>query len=244
MLPAEYRTMHEVELSHWWFRGRRRVLLDLLQHARAPDRQPLRVLDYGCGTGGNTLAYAALAEVVGVEVDRFAVRLAYQRGGAHYCCGDGMHLPFCAGAFDVVIASDVLEHIENDVAATLEIARVLKPGGTAIVTVPAHQWLFSQHDVAIHHFRRYSKTRLRDLLHHSDLRIRRLSYWNMTIFPAVCLMRLIQKRRTGHPPRSDTQPTFWIVNEALSALLGAEAAMMRAVSLPWGLSLVMVADRV
>jgi len=243
MLPAEYRTMHEVELSHWWFRGRRRVLLDLLRQAMASEGDLLRVLDYGCGTGGNTQAYGALATVIGVEVDHAAIKLAQQRGGALYCCANGTQLPFGSGSFDLVVASDVLEHVENDIAAASEIARVLKPGGVAIVTVPAHQWLFSEHDVALLHFRRYSKVALRNLLQRSGFTIRRLSYWNMLLFPAIALHRLIKKPRALHPVHSDTRPASWMVNEALSLLLTAEAAIVRRMPLPWGVSLLTVAER-
>lgn len=236
--------MHALELRHWWFRGRRRVLIDLLRTASAPGGGLLRILDYGCGTGGNTSAYASLGPVVGIEPDAPAVRLAQARGGAQYCRSSGTQLPFRPGVFDAVVASDVLEHIEDDFAAVSEIARVLRPGGAAIVSVPAHQWLFSEHDTALHHFRRYSKTALRDLLERTGLRIRRLSYWNATLFPAICLHRLLVKPRRGHEPRSDTSSSPWLINEVLVALLAVEAAILRHAPLPWGVSLVAVAERV
>ena len=244
MRAGEYETMHALELRHWWFRGRRRVLVDLLREVAGPRVSSLRILDYGCGTGGNTSGYASLGAVVGVEPDAAAVRLARERGGAQYCRSDGTQLPFRQGAFDAVVASDVLEHIEDDFAAVYEIARVLRPGGAAIISVPAHQWLFSQHDAALHHFRRYSKAGLRELLERGGLRVRRLSYWNAALFPAICLHRLLVKPRRGPEPRSDTSLSPWPINEALAALLAAEAVVLRHAPLPWGLSLVGVAERV
>jgi SAM-dependent methyltransferase len=239
----EYEIMHAHELSHWWFRGRRRVLVDLLRGVAGLRAGSLRILDYGCGTGGNTSEYASLGAVVGIEPDAAAVRLARARGGAQYCRTNGTQLPFRQGAFDAVVASDVLEHIEDDRAAASEIARVLRPGGAAIISVPAHQWLFSEHDAALHHFRRYSKASLRDVLERGGLRIRRLSYWDATLFPAICLHRILGKRRRLHPPRSDTSSAPWLLNEALVGLLAVEAALLRHAPLPWGSSLLGVAER-
>ena len=236
--------MHAQELRHWWFRGRRRVLVDMLRQEQCSSGGSARILDYGCGTGGNTPAYAAFGAVVGIEPDPGAVRLAHTRGQAQYCRSNGTNLPFRQAAFDAVLASDVLEHIEDDVEALSEIARVLKPGGVAIVSVPAHQWLFSRHDVALHHFRRYSRTRLRQLLENGGFRIRRLSYWNTTLFPAICMHRLADKSRPMRGPQSDTASSPWLINEALAALLAAEAAILRHASLPWGVSLIAVGERI
>jgi len=241
---GEYETMHALELRHWWFRGRRRVLGTLLRTVAGPRSGTLRILDYGCGTGGNTRSYTSFGGVIGIEPNAAAVRLAAARGEGHFCRASGTWLPFGPGTFDAVVASDVLEHIEDDLTAVSEIARVLRPGAAAIISVPAHQWLFSEHDAALHHFRRYSKAGLRDLLERGGLRVRRLSYWNAALFPAICLHRLLLKPRRGKEPRSDTSSSPWLINEALAALLAAEAAVLRHAPLPWGVSLVGVAERV
>ncbi len=244
MEPSEYESMHAEELRHWWFRGRRRVLVDMLRPALRSQGISPRILDYGCGTGGNTSAYASFGGVVGIEPDPAAIRLAYRRGQAHYCRSNGTDLPFRRASFDAVLASDVLEHIEHDVEAVSEIARVLKPGGVAVVSVPAHQWLFSRHDVALHHFRRYSKAGLRELLENGGLRIRRLSYWNATLFPAISLHRMLEKSRPVRRPHSDTTTSPpWLINEPLAGLLTAEARILRHVTLPWGVSLIAVGER-
>ena len=237
--------MHAEELRHWWFRGRRRVLVDMLRQAlRSPGGIP-RILDYGCGSGGNTSAYAPFGAVVGIEPDAAAIRLAHIRGQAQYCRGSGTTLPFRHASFDVVLASDVLEHIEHDLEAVSEITRVLRPGGVAIISVPAHQWLFSRHDLALHHFRRYSKAGLRGLLENGGLRIRRLSYWNAALFPAIILYRLVEKSRPASGPRSDTTTSSPpLINEALAGLLAAEAGILRHAALPWGVSLIAVGERI
>ena len=242
MLPAEYQAMHLVERTHWWFRGRRRLLVSFLARVGGARAGALRILDYGCGTGGNTTSYGQFGSVTGVEPDPHAVRLAQARGGGSYCRADGVRLPFRNGTFDVVIASDVLEHIEDDSGAMAEMARVLRPGGSMIICVPAHQWLFSYHDAALQHFRRYSKATLGSLLGRERLRIRRLSYWNTTLFPLLSLYRLLQQQRPRPLPRSDTRLPPGLINQALAVLLSAEAALVRHVRLPWGLSLVVVAE--
>ena len=243
MLPHEYEIMHALELRHWWFRGRRRLLVNLLRGVASAGSGPLSILDYGCGTGGNTSTYGSFGNVVGIEPDSAAVQLAHKRGGAKYCRTTGTDLPFRDGSFDIVMASDVLEHIEQDGEAVSEIARVLRPGGSAIISVPAHGWLFSQHDTALQHFRRYSRGAVRDLLEGNRLMVRRLSYWNTTLFPVVCMQRLIgQRRRTGQP-QSDTVLPPRLLNEALAGLLAVESALASRITLPWGVSLVAVAER-
>jgi SAM-dependent methyltransferase len=244
MLPHEYEAMHALETRHWWFRGRRRVLLDSLRAvARTRAAATPRILDYGCGTGGNTSAYAPLGEVVGIEPDRGAVALAGARGGARFCRASGTQLPFRPAVFDAVVASDVLEHIEDDRAAVAEVVRVLKRGGSFIFSVPAHPWLFSEHDAALLHFRRYTRPALRCLLEGGGLEIRRLSYWNAALFPMVCLHRLVGRKRSEGQARSDTRATPWLVNESLARLLAVEATILRHASLPWGVSLVGIAQR-
>src|ERR1044071_5323773 len=113
--------MQLVELSHWWFRGRRSLLRKLVGEIARRRAASLRILDYGCGTGGNTQTYESFGSVVGIEPDAFAVRAAQARGGAAYCRANGTQLPFRPAAFDVAVASDVLEHIEDDATAVSEL---------------------------------------------------------------------------------------------------------------------------
>jgi SAM-dependent methyltransferase len=235
--------MHSLELRHWWFRGRRQLLVNLLRGVAAAGSGPLRILDYGCGTGGNTSAYGSFGSVIGIEPDAAAVRLAHKRGGARYCRTSGTDLPFRDGSFDVVLASDVLEHIEHDGKAVSEISRVVRPGGSVIVSVPAHGWLFSQHDTALQHFRRYSKRAVRELLECNRLVVSRLSYWNTALFPVVCIQRLLASRRRTDRPQSDTVMPPALLNEALTGILAVESALASRIALPWGLSLVAVAER-
>jgi SAM-dependent methyltransferase len=234
--------MHEQEMRHWWFRGRRQVIVDLLmRHLSGASRA--RLLDLGCGTGGNIEALADLGDVIGIELDPSAVALARTRRGAMYCRASGTALPFAAGSFDAVVASDVLEHIAEDRSAVAEISRVLRPGGVLAFTVPAHPWLFAPHDAALLHHRRYTRRSLRRVIQEGGLTIRWLSYWNSTLFPVVCAHRMIGKLRGDTGVQSDIRPTPALLNEALAGVLHVEARVLRYSRLPWGVSLVGVASR-
>jgi SAM-dependent methyltransferase len=242
VLQQEYEVMHAQEMTHWWFRGRRRVLVDLVGRASAGRPRP-RILDFGCGTGGNSDAFARLGEVVGVEPNAGALALAHARGAARFCQGSGTSLPFAPGAFDVVVASDVLEHIKDDAAAVREIARVLRPGGALVFSVPAHPWLFGPHDAAMWHYRRYTRAAVRKVMADGGMRIEWLSYWNATLFPAVCAYRLLAPAARKSEAQSDVDATPAAVNAPLTAVLAAEAAFLRLARLPWGLSLIGIVRR-
>lgn len=243
MHEDEYQIMYAQELQHWWFRGRRRVLVDLVRRDAAGRAGSLHILDFGCGTGGNLQSYAPFGSVFGVEPDRRAIRFAASRGRTILCRASGTGLPFASSSFDLVIASDVLEHIEDDAKAVSEIARVLRPGGAFVFSVPAHPWLFGPHDRALFHQRRYVEKDLCRLLDSKGLHIGRPSYWNSVLFPVVAGVRLLRRAETSRSTRSEVQVPPKLVNELLAGLLAVEAALLRRVRLPWGLSLVGVAHR-
>jgi SAM-dependent methyltransferase len=243
MQPNEYELMYSQELQHWWFRGRRRVLVDFLLEYATGHKGPLRILDFGCGTGGNLGEYSRFGSVYGLEPDSSAIRLAARRGGAILCRGSGIDLPFQSHAFDVVVASDVLEHIDDDRRAAQEISRVLRPAGALIFSVPAHPWLLGPHDEALMHRRRYGQSDLRNTIENAGLEVVRLSYWNSTMFPFFCVQRLLERLRPRERVHSNAGAVPGFANELLTGILMLEAALLRHTGLPWGLSLVGMARR-
>jgi SAM-dependent methyltransferase len=248
MQEAEYEVMHDQELVHWWFSGRRVLLERLLQRHLPAVRSPA-ILDFGCGTGGNALAYAAFGPVVGIEPDRNALRFAKSRSAAArayritYCRAVGTALPLRSGTFDVVVASDVLEHIADHEAAAREIARVLKPGGVLVFSVPAHPWLWSSHDEALWHQRRYRRADLLRLLASAGLEVHWLSYWNAVLFPAIALRRVLAPAPRGPVRLSDATLPPAFINRALTRMLRLEARLLDWIRFPFGVSLVGVAGR-
>lgn len=250
MRDTEYATMHDQEMVHWWFRGRRVLLRELIaRHLRFPDGLPRRLLDLGCGTGGNSSAYTEFGSIVGVEPDSSALRFAQARldgrSGVNpvYCRAVGTSLPLASGSFDAVIASDVLEHIADDRTAVAEVARVLRPGGVFIFSVPARPWLWSAHDEALWHKRRYRRAELLSLIGGGGLEMRWLTYWNAALFPVVAMYRTLRRWMHTGDPTSDVTLPGPTLNRILFGILAAEAAALRYVRFPVGVSLVGVAIR-
>ncbi len=186
--------MAAVEDAHWWFQGRLRILMDVL---RAQVPQPGRILDVGAGTGLVARAMAELGEVEALEMMPEA--LAHlERTGVAVRRG-GLPAPELPDAhYGLVTAFDVLEHIEDDHGAMVDVARLLAPGGAFVATVPAHPVLFGPHDRAHHHQRRYTRARLVDVIAGAGLEIAFLSPYLTVLFPLFLVDRVLQRIRPGN----------------------------------------------
>ena len=234
------RTMLEVDEHHWWYRGRRSIVSAELLTLSLPDRA--RVLDAGCGSGRMLEELVAYGEVSGVELDPDAAAAAAQRGICEVEVGRLEELPFEDDSFDLVTCLDVLEHVPDDRQALAEMRRVTKPGGWLLLTVPAYPALWSLHDVANHHFRRYRRRSLRLAVVESGWEVDRLTSFNTVLLPAAAIVRMLQ--RNGHPDSSYTPELelgpAWL-NALLELPLRVEARWLRAGrKLPAGLSLLAV----
>ena len=149
--------MMAVDEHHWWYRGRRRIIRAELDRLPLPRRA--QVLDAGCGSGRTLQELGRLREVSGIELDPDAAEMARARGLGEVMVGRLEELPWADASFDLITCLDVIEHTPDDRAALAELLRVCRPGGWLLVTVPAYQALWSLHDEANHHFRRYSRAR-------------------------------------------------------------------------------------
>ena len=242
----EYERMFEHESHHWWFVGTRRVILDVLRR-RAPagaDGAPPRICDIGCGTGGTTARLSTLGAALGLDASAEALRLARRRPGGAFAQGDAARLPLATGAFDVATLLDIVEHTDDDAAVVAEAARVLRPGGLLLLTVPAFPFLWSQHDEALHHRRRYRSREIRKLLEDQGLQIDILTYYNSALFPAVAAIRLLSRLGrggAGAPPKSDLSLPPAPLNGLLASLLGSERHLVGRIPLPAGVSLLATA---
>ena len=157
MEQQAYREQFETEDAHWWFEGRRAVIWALLDRAGlAASAGGLRILDAGCGTGRNLIEFGPLGDARGIDSSPEAIEFCRRRGVLGATEGRLESLPFDDGSFDLILATDVLEHIEDDQSVMRELRRVAAPGACLLATVPAYRWLWSQHDDAHHHFRRYT----------------------------------------------------------------------------------------
>ena len=227
-----YRSMFELENRHWWFRGRRAVIHALL--TRVQPSGPLSVLDAGCGTGRNLEEYARLGEATGIDPSPEAVAFCHERGLSQVIEGSLENLPFSAALFDVVCATDVLEHVDDDLGALTELSRVTRRGGFLLATVPAYQWLWSQSDVALHHRRRYTRPNLLNRIRKTGWEPEVATYFNSILLPPIALIRRLGRHRSG---RAELAQTPSSLNGPLSAPMRLEAQVIRAgIRLPFGVS--------
>lgn len=239
---AEYKKMDVLEKSHWWFRAKRDFFSIILKKyiGNAGNAKGFRVLDVGCGTGG-VMEFLRENEFIVEGVDMSDDALAYCRAkGLSVQKGTAEELPYADALFDIIIASDVIEHVEHDSHALAEMNRVLKPGGYCLITVPAHQFLFSYHDVALHHFRRYSRARLRRAME-PFFELKEVSWIHAGILLPAMFIRLLWRGRKApsgpRPMESDVRQPFFLVNVALRGVYVLERLWFRVFRLPWGLSL-------
>jgi SAM-dependent methyltransferase len=240
-----YRAYFELEGRHWWFEGRRRLFLRLLEERIPPASRPVRVLDFGCGTGAFLDDLDRFGTVSAVDADPEAVSFCHARGRAEVrLAPPGAPLPFADDAFDLVTSLDVIEHIDDDVAALAELRRVLRPGGLLLVAVPAFAFLWGKQDEVSHHRRRYTARTLRRALARAGFGVERTSYFNTVLFAPIAAVRL--GRRLLRAPggrQSDFELGPARLNGVLGAIFGAEASLVSRWDLPFGVSLLALAKR-
>ena len=235
-----YDRMAAHDSTHWWYRARRDILADFLtREGNLP--KDARILEIGCGTGHNLPMLAQFGTVEAIEIDPAAREIASQRlgkpvGAAPLPALTGVE----RGAYDLVAVLDVVEHIEDDVAALKAMAECLKPGGKILITVPAHQWLWSAHDTVNHHHRRYSKASLAKAIGAAGLTSRKLGYFNSLLFPLAAASR-IAGRLTGKDDSDDSPPPK-LVNTVFETVFRFERHLVGRVPLSPGVSIVTLAS--
>ena len=236
MMEHTYPILYEVEQSHWWYIGRRRIIAGFVEDIcrKVTDRRP-RILDVGCGTGANLLLLSKYGQAEGVDVSEDALAFCRARGLDDVKLGAGEELPYEDGTFDLVTAFDVVEHMDDDLAGLTEMRRVLRPGGRVLLFVPTFMFLWGLQDEVSNHRRRYRLPELRRVLEQAGFEIERSTYANITFFLPILLVRQFM-RLTGI--RTDTENTINVpaFNGVFGAILGAESTILRYTNLPFGVS--------
>ena len=242
MQPRAYEVLAAIERDHWWYRGRRVLLRRLLR--RFPPPSGARLLDVGCGTGGNLELLAESGDVVGVDPSAVAGEFCRAAWAGRFARGRVPELPVADESCDVVAALDVLEHVHNDLEALDDIHRVLRPGGRILLHVPAYSFLFGHEDWFSAHERRYRRSEIRRLLLAAGFEIEHLGYSTTLLFPGVVVAKLLKRWliRDRVEPDVGTVPPA-LLNDLLTALVEGEAEICAAHELPFGASIVAVARR-
>ena len=236
---------HRVESDHWWFAGRRDLLSNLLRDAGAG--RSSRILDVGCSGGATIrrLRREGYADVVGIDLSPEAIARCRRAGLQDVHEMDAQRPEFPDQSFDVILASDILEHVPDEAAAVRAWFRLLRPDGLLVALVPAFMALWSPHDEANQHRKRYRLGELRRCLEECGFETKRASYWNFLLFLPAALIRALQRLV---PPLGRSHPDLRVpaafVNALLAAVLFGENRLLRAgISWPWGLSALVVARR-
>lgn len=240
MRKSEYARMEEHERTYWWHLGRLRVIETHIK-AQAKGKDDLKIMNIGCGTGGTIGMLERFGVVDNVDESDDAISFMKQHGYTRLTKVDGISLPFDDNSYDLVGAFDVLEHIEDDEGALKEWRRILTKGGVVVLTVPAYQWLWSQHDVALHHKRRYTTRRIAAVARRAGLIVDKKSYAIVFSLPLVVGFRFVNKI-LGREVDSETSyvnvPTW--VNRFFTNLLYIEAYIHRFLPFPFGTSVVAI----
>jgi SAM-dependent methyltransferase len=241
--PDLFEPLAEVEPRSFWFRARNRLILSALSR-HFPDAGSF--LEVGCGAG---VVLAAIREerpelrVVGSDLYPQALEIARRRvDGAELLERDARDLGF-DGEFDVVGAFDVIEHVDEDEQVLSELFRAARPGGGAILLVPQHRWLWSEHDRIAEHRRRYAKRELVERVRSAGFEIAETTSFVTTLLPAMIVSRLLDRvRRRAYDPVACLEPGR--LNPLFERMLDGERALIdRGVSLPFGGSLLVVARK-
>ncbi|MBR8838903.1 MAG: class I SAM-dependent methyltransferase [Stigonema ocellatum SAG 48.90 = DSM 106950] len=233
-----------VEDKHWWFVGRRQILDQVIRKLRLPTDS--KILEAGCGTGGNLRMLAHHGNLSAMELDETACQLANERQVIQVQLGSlPDNIPF-TDEYDLIVMLDILEHIDDDLAALVALHSRLKPGGWLLITVPAYQFLWSRHDDINHHKRRYVLKGLKQVVSKAGYAVRYGGYFNSFLFPMVAGVRYLQKLLqidSSSGSSDDLALPSKPVNQFLSFLFASERHLIDRFSLPFGVSVLLLAQK-
>lgn len=233
-----YQQMAATEDRHWWFVARRKIFCEALSFSKPHPAQ--RIVDIGCGTGGNLSLLQQFGDVIGLELNPDAANMAATHGQV-VVGGETQLWPIAANSVDTFTAFDVLEHIPDDKTAALNLFASLKPGGRLVLSVPAYQWLWSQHDESLHHHRRYVLPDIVTLATSVGFSIEYISYHNCILFPVSLMLRIISRFSGGLLGADENRVPAQPINLPLQAIYSFERHIVkRKWRMPFGLSIIAV----
>lgn len=235
MQAIEYSRMAEQEDKYWWHVGRKKIIDRHLRNMQLSKNSA--ILNIGCGTGGTIDMLEKYGTLENVDTSQEAVNYLKKRNITNVKKVNGIKLPFRDSTFDLVIALDVLEHIKEDSKALKEWHRVLKPGGKLLITVPAYQWLWSDHDESLHHYRRYTLSGLHSTVNREGFKVSKRSYIIVFSFPLIVIYRFIDSLKSS---KKDKKTSYVYlpkpINNIFIKLLILEGWLLKFISFPYGTS--------
>ncbi len=234
---------HELERDHWWFKGRRAYIRQLLKK----ELRTAKILDIGCSSG---VLIEELKEdgfdkanLYGIDISEKAIENAKANGLKQCYIMDAQDIQLDE-KFDILIASDCLEHLEKDEAALQNWYQLLKPKGKLYVFVPAYMMLWSQHDVVNMHHRRYTRKELNKKLEAAGFVVQKASYWNFFLFPLVLMVRMIQRLfKSDKEAEGDLKAPNPILNRIFLSLIQVENFLLGSLNFPFGVSVFAVVEK-
>ena len=248
MEKHEYKTLYEFEDSYWWYLGLQHTIRKLLSTYIGLDKiRHFKILDAGCGTGGNLNILKKFGEGVGLDFSRDALLYCKKRDLKYLCRASVENFPFKSGSFDLILCMDVLCHktVKSKLDVINKMKDLLKPGGYLLLNLPAFDSLKSEHDRAVHTDKRFSMKETKEKLKTADLDINRIIYFNTLLFPFISLSRFFRKSKTSEEiaHTSDFKKIPEILNKSLLTLLKFEASYIKNFNLPFGLSIMALAQK-
>lgn len=239
-----YKTYFEAENNHWWFRVRRNIVLLLIKKYKIP--KTAKIFDFGCGSG-YTVGYLQKLgyNVSGTDISAEAVEFGLSKGVHNLSMAQNAEIKPPEGGFDLILALDVIEHIQGDLGAIRAIEMALKPEGTAIITVPAYQWLWGVQDEVAHHFRRYTAESLARLVHkNTHLKIIKETYFNTFLFPPIAIVRILSKWFNLGDRESDFDISNRFLNGLFYFIFNLETYFLKLLSFPFGVSILLILKKI
>jgi SAM-dependent methyltransferase len=238
---GEHARLAELERDYWWHVGRREILRLALDATLGGSKTSCRILDVGCGAGGNIELLSRYGSVAAMDDSPAALSFVRSAGHGAAIRGSVGTLPIRSAALDVIALLDVLEHTDDDASVLRECQRALKPGALLLLTVPAYQWLWSGHDEALGHRRRYSEAVLVARLAEAGFRLRTFSYAVCFLFPLIAGYRVLERLLSRRQKASYVLVPHW-VNAIFVGLLRLEARLIGGgIRLPFGTSIIVAA---
>ena len=247
MNEEEFIQMDKGGVGDWWYDARRIMLEREL--SSTPLKSGAKILDLAAACGGNFDICSQYGKVIGLDISWSSIDYCKKKKSVPLVPANAEILPFAKESIDIVVALDVLEHLKDDSCSMREIQRVLKKNtGKLIFNTPAFMALFSGHDIAFHHYRRYQASDLRKKLEAEKFRIDFITYWSFFIFPLVFIFRKLEG--FFQKPRDQAQSNFHLkiprfIESILRFLSKIELELIkRKIFIPFGVSIFGVANKV